>query len=191
MPARRDALAAAAEMILAAETLAMENGPPALATAGSVRARPGLFNVVPGACELWLEVRHVELDGLARLLSELERRCKAIAARRGVGFAIEQVSSQAPAPLSPDLAAAAERLAEEQGIAHRRMASGAAHDAMVFARAGVPSLLVFVPSRRGISHSFEEFTDAGALWTGYHFVRDLAARLAAGGGTGVLRPVGP
>ncbi|OGF14153.1 MAG: hypothetical protein A2W00_10570 [Candidatus Eisenbacteria bacterium RBG_16_71_46] len=191
MPARRDALAAAAEMILAAETLAMENGPPALATAGSVRARPGLFNVVPGACELWLEVRHVELDGLARLLSELERRCKAIAARRGVGFAIEQVSSQAPAPLSPDLAAAAERLAEEQGIAHRRMASGAAHDAMVFARAGVPSLLVFVPSRRGISHSPEEFTDAGALWTGYHFVRDLAARLAAGGGTGVLRPVGP
>lgn len=83
-----------------------------------------------------------------------------------------------PTPLSADLVGAAERLAREQGIPHRRMASGAAHDTMVFARAGIPSLMVFVPSRGGISHSPEEHTDPESLALGCRFVADLIPRLA-------------
>jgi allantoate deiminase len=178
MGERRDALAAAAEMILAAETLARELDHPAVATAGQVRPAPGLFNVVPGECELWLEVRHPGAAALDAMALELGRRCRAIAAKRNVEVEIERASGEEPTPLSAALAAEASKLAGELGLAHRRMTSGAGHDAMEFARAGVPTLMVFVPSRDGISHSPEEFTAPAALFTGYRFTRELARRIA-------------
>ncbi|HEY6866410.1 MAG TPA: M20 family metallo-hydrolase, partial [Candidatus Eisenbacteria bacterium] len=181
MGLRRDALTAAAEMILAAEAEGRAAGDPAVATVGYVRAEPGLANVVPGTCELWLEARHADAGALERLDAALRRRCGEIAAARGVGFAIEERSRMDPTPLSSDMVAAAERLANERGIPHRRMASGAAHDAMVFARAGVPTLMVFVPSRGGISHSPEEHTDPENLALGCRFVADLIPRLARSG----------
>lgn len=73
---------------------------------------------------------------------------------------------------------AAETLAAAMTISHRRMPSGAAHDTMVFARAGIPSLLLFVPSRHGVSHSPEEFTDSESLATGYRFATELVSRIA-------------
>jgi allantoate deiminase len=176
---RHDALAAAAEIVLAAEALALERGEPAVATAGNVSPRPGLFNVVPGACELWLEVRHTDAAILAAMECDLEGRARAIAARRGVALALEPASRQDPTPLSSALAAQAEALARELGMRHRRMASGAAHDAMEFARAGVPSLMAFVPSRGGISHAPDEHTAPDALFAGYRFTRELARRLSA------------
>ena len=178
MRERRDALAAAGEMILAAESLALELDAPAVATAGNVRPAPGLFNVVAGECELWLEVRHPGAAALDAMGLELTRRCRAIATRRGVEVEIVRASGEEPTPLSPALATEATKLAGELGLPHRRMTSGAGHDAMEFARAGVPTLMVFVPSRGGISHSPDEFTTPAALFAGYRFTRELARRLA-------------
>jgi allantoate deiminase len=178
---RKDALAGSAEMILAAESLARERGEPAVATAGNAVPAPGLFNVVPGECELWLEVRHVDAAGLAALEADLRRRCAEVATRRGLAVAFEEASRQDPTPLSPVLASRAEALARELGLPYRRMASGAAHDAMEFARAGVPALMTFVPSRGGISHAPDEFTAPAALFEGYRFTRELARRLSAAG----------
>ncbi|HEY2954777.1 MAG TPA: Zn-dependent hydrolase [Candidatus Eisenbacteria bacterium] len=178
MRMRRDALAAAAEMIGAAEALARELDDPAVATAGNVQPAPGLFNVVPGECDLWLEVRHPGAAALDTMEQELKRRCREIAGRRGVTVELEQASREEPTPLSSALVSEAMKLAGELGLSHRRMTSGAAHDAMEFARAGVPSLLVFVPSRGGISHSPDEFSAPEALFTGYRFVRELARRQA-------------
>src|SRR5437773_1363534 len=181
MRERRDALVAAAEVILATVALARELDAPAVATAGNVRTYPGLFNVVPGECELWLEVRHPGAAALDTMALELARRCRAIAAQRGIEVEIERVSGEEPTPLSPALASEATKLAAELGLSHRRMTSGAGHDAMEFARAGVPTLMVFVPSRGGISHSPEEFTAPDALFLGYRFTRELARRLAERG----------
>ncbi len=178
MTMRRDTLAAAAEMILAAERGARETGEPAVATTGFVRPEPGLFNVVPGACELWLEVRHDRFDALEQLGTEVARQCWEIAQHRGVHLALEEGNAQQPTALSPVLAAAAVRLAQELEIPHRRMPSGAAHDSMVFAQAGIPSLMVFVPSHAGVSHSPEEFTSEGDLLTGVRFMGALCRRLA-------------
>jgi allantoate deiminase len=178
MPLRHDALAAAAEMIVAAEAAAREAGPPAVATVGWVRPTPGLFNVVPGTCELWLEVRHDSPGALDALGAEVTRRFWEIAQRRGVRLALEDAGELAPTPLSSPLVEAAEALAGERGIPFRRMASGAAHDTMVFAQAGVPALMIFVPSRGGISHSPDEATDDDDLVTGARFVVELAGRLA-------------
>jgi allantoate deiminase len=178
MAMRRDALAAAAEMILGAERVAREAGEPAVATAGFVRPEPGLFTVVPGACDLWLEVRHDRPEVLERLGAGVARECWEVAQRRGVRLALQEGNAQAPTPLSPVLTEAAARLAQEMGIPHRRMSSGAAHDTMVFAQAGIPAQLVFVPSRAGVSHSPEEFTAEADLVAGVRFMAALCRRLA-------------
>lgn len=178
MALRHDALAAAAEMILAAESAARGAGPPAVATVGWMRPAPGLFNVVPGTCELWLEVRHDRPEALDALGGEVTRRLQDIAQRRGVRLALEDAGEQAPTPLSLPLAEIGEALASERGISFRRMTSGAGHDTMVFAQAGVPALMVFVPSRGGISHSPDEATGDDDLVTGARFIAALADRLA-------------
>jgi allantoate deiminase len=178
MALRRDALAAAGEMTVAAETVAREAGEPAVATAGHLEAEPGLFNVVPGRCELWLEARHDRPEELASLAAEVARRCWEIAQRRRVGLSLQEGAAQAPTALSPALAEVAVRLAQELEIPHRRMPSGAAHDTMIFAQAGIPALMVFVPSRAGISHSPDEFTAEEHLVTGVRFMAALSRRLA-------------
>jgi acetylornithine deacetylase/succinyl-diaminopimelate desuccinylase-like protein len=76
------------------------------------------------------------------------------------------------------MVAAAESLATQLNVSHRRMASGAGHDAMVFAAAGVPTLLLFVPCRGGLSHCPEEFSAPEELWNGYVFLREYLARLS-------------
>ena len=178
MALRKDALAAAAEMIAATEAAAREAGEPAVGTAGFVRPEPGLFNVVPGTCELWLEVRHDRPEALQSLAADVAKRCWEIAQRRKVSLALEEGASQQPTALSSGLAEVAVRLAQELEYTHRRMPSGAAHDSMIFAQAGIPSLMVFVPSRAGVSHSPDEFTSDQDLLTGVRFVSALCARLA-------------
>ncbi len=178
MALRRDALTAAAEMILATERVGREAGEPAVATAGFVRPEPGLFNVVPGACELWLELRHDRAEFLERLANDVAQACREAAGRRGLRLTLEAGAAQMPTQLSAALAETAVRLAKEQGIPHRRMPSGAAHDTMVFAQAEVPALIVFVPSRGGISHSPDEFTSELDLLTGVQFMDAFCRHLA-------------
>lgn len=181
MDLRRDALAAAAEITVAIEALARRWGAPAVATVGALRAAPGAYNVVAGECEMWIEARHTDTKALAALGAELKRDAYAIAAKRRVEIRFEDAAHQDPVPLAEPLAREAEALARELGIPHRRMPSGAGHDTMVIAGAGIPALMVFVPSRGGISHSPEEHTAPSELWTGYAFLRALALRLAGTG----------
>ncbi len=178
MALRRDALAAAAEMILASERHARRLGPPAMASAGYVRATPGAFNAVAGSCELGIEVRHIDRARLVELGAEVGRQCREIGQGRGLEVVVEEVSRQDPVALSPALAEAAETRARGMRLACRRMVSGAAHDAMVFARAGIPALLLFVPSRHGVSHSPEEFTEPRQLEVGQRFLFELARWLS-------------
>jgi len=178
MGLRRDALAAAAEMILAAEAAAKEAGEPAVGTAGYLHPEPGLFNVVPGTCELWLEVRHDRPEKLERLAADVAQRCWSIAVRRNVRLSLQEGAAQNPTALSPALAKMAVMLAQEMEIPHRKMTSGAAHDTMIFAQARVPSLMVFVPSRAGISHSPDEFTSEEELVLGVRYLAMLARRLS-------------
>jgi allantoate deiminase len=182
MPLRRDALAAAAEMILATERLARKAGPPAVATAGILRVEPGNFNTIPGACELGIEVRHAARPKLVELTAMVGQQCRAIAENRGIEVVLEESPGLEPVALSPALAIAADDLARKLKIPHRRMASGAAHDAMVFARSGVPSLLLFVPSRNGVSQSPNEFTAPAQLATGQRFLLELARWITDGRG---------
>ncbi|MBI5169704.1 MAG: hydantoinase/carbamoylase family amidase [Candidatus Eisenbacteria bacterium] len=173
MDRRRDALAAAAEIVLAAEALGLETGAPAVATAGGASAEPGLYNVVPGTATLLLEVRHTDDAALVRMEAALGERARAIAARRGVAIELEVQSGEAATPLSAALADQAEAMAAGMAIPYRRMASGAGHDTMAFAQDGVPALMLFTPSRLGISHHPDELTKVRDLWVAAAFAREL------------------
>jgi allantoate deiminase len=164
MGERQDALAGAAECILAAERVAAEMGPPAVATVGWVEASPGGFNQVPGGARFSLDYRHSDPELLRRLASSLRSSIEGIANRRGLEVKIQQLLAQEPIAMDEKLKQVLDRACEEAGSTHRRIPSAAGHDAQLMAKR-CPSAMLFMPSRAGISHRPEEHThidDIGA-----------------------------
>ncbi|MGF3024221.1 allantoate amidohydrolase [Methylobacterium aquaticum] len=151
MGMRRDALAAVAEMALAVERLS-EGVAGTVATVGSLTVVPGAVNVIPGQVDFSLDVRApVEADRHG-LFAAIQAACRAIAQRRGVGFASETYMDNAAVALDPGLQAALDRSARRLGFAPLRLPSGATHDAVAMAAIG-PSAMLFVRCRGGISHN--------------------------------------
>ncbi|WP_246187851.1 Zn-dependent hydrolase [Paenibacillus tengchongensis] len=177
MGLRRDALAGAAEMLLWLERAAQDAGDPLVATAGRLEAYPGTPNVIPGEVHFTLDIRHSEagiLEGFCRAAADA---FAAVARRRGLTLALEETLATAPAPMDPELAGRLERLCVEQGLTHRRMVSGAGHDAQLFAPR-CPAAMIFVPSRGGISHAPEEYSSPEELAAGLNLLTALLYELA-------------
>jgi acetylornithine deacetylase/succinyl-diaminopimelate desuccinylase-like protein len=110
---------------------------------------------------------------LVELTAAIGQQCRAIAENRGIEIVLEEAAGLEPVALSSALADAATAVAARLKIPCGRMSSGAAHDAMVFARHGVPALLLFVPSRHGVSHAPEEATDPAHLAAGERFLLEF------------------
>lgn len=156
MEERRDALAAAAEIVLAVERAAREESPQTVATAGTIEVEPGAVSVIPGRVRLGVEARALDPVALARLAQRIRTEAAAIAARREVGIAIRPLRGGAPVELDAKLVADAVTAAARLGIAASETWSGSGHDAQHLA-ALVPTLLLFVPLRGGESHTpFED-----------------------------------
>ena len=159
MPLRRDALAAAAEAVLAVERIGTDAGGEVVATVGRIEASPGVPNVIPGRAVFTLDVRapdHPARDAAAEnILDEVA----AIADRRHVDVAIERVQDLAASPCDPALVDLLARAVTDIGQPVRRLASGAGHDAMVMA-ALCPTAMLFIRCGGGISHNPAEAVDA-------------------------------
>ena len=158
MAERHDALAAAAEMVLAVERAAVAEPPATVATVGTVWVAPGAVSVIPGRVRLGLDVRGVAVDSLDRLDAAIRTAVDEIAARRGVGADLRLVRDGRPVSLDRSLAEAALGRARELGIAAVETWSGAGHDVQHLA-ALMPSLLLFVPLHGGESHTPQEGAD--------------------------------
>ena len=151
MELRRDALAGAAELVLAAEAAARaEHG--LVATVGELAVAPGAANVVPGSVTLSLDVRHADDAARERACALLRARAEAIAAERRLGIEWRVLQETAAVATSPELTALLERAIAEQGLAVRRLTSGAGHDAAVMAGLA-PVAMLFVRCSGGISHN--------------------------------------
>jgi allantoate deiminase len=153
MRLRGDALAGAAEWVLAVETLALSHaeGAGLVATVGRLQVEPNAGNVVPGRVRVSLDVRS-ELNSVRQsAVDELLRLAQAIASRRGLGYdGVEKMSQPAAAMDEQWTAMLAESVCAA-GFTERRMPSGAGHDAMVMATR-LPSAMLFLRSPGGISH---------------------------------------
>lgn len=177
MGLRRDALAGAAELLLALERSAMAEGDPLVATAGRLEVYPGTPNVIPGEVQFTLDIRHSEAETLERFSAALLAEFAALSGRRGLKLAVQPVLATLPAPMDQELCAALEDICRKQGLPHRSMVSGAGHDAQLFAPR-CPAVMIFVPSRAGISHSPEEYTSPEDLTAGLEVLTAMLYRLA-------------
>ncbi|MGH7357321.1 MAG: M20/M25/M40 family metallo-hydrolase [Candidatus Rokuibacteriota bacterium] len=157
MELRRDALAGAARAVLALRDEALSRDD-MTANVGVISAEPGGFNVVPGAAELTIDVRSPTPDGFARLEPFVRETLGLIAAEEDLGLELGETYCKEPVALDPELQGALEDAAREEGASTLRLPSGAGHDAMVLAH-HVPAAMLFVPSRGGLSHTPEEFSE--------------------------------
>ncbi|MDU6832536.1 MAG: Zn-dependent hydrolase, partial [Bradyrhizobium sp.] len=157
MPLRRDALLALSEFALTLEQIALKLGPNAVATIGeAVIANPSR-NVIPGEIAFTIDCRSANADTLEALDASLRAAASEIAKKRKVEIAIDQVWRKPPTHFDPKLVDAGERAAGALGYAHRRITSGAGHDACNL-NTIMPAAMVFVPCKDGISHN--ELEDA-------------------------------
>lgn len=177
MTMRQDALAGAAEMMMAAEEEALRHGDPLVATVGRMNVTPNTPNVVPGKVSFTLDVRHSDEAELSDFCERLLGRFDAIAAKRALRLSSELWMDAAPAPMDGGLSGRLQSICAAQGLPHRTMVSGAGHDAQLFS-AVCPTAMLFVPSRRGISHSPDEYSSPEALADGLGVLTELLYQLA-------------
>jgi beta-ureidopropionase / N-carbamoyl-L-amino-acid hydrolase len=160
MPLRRDALATLSEIVLAMESIAKKHGPNAVGTIGeAVIANPSR-NVIPGEVAFTVDCRSADATIMDALDKDLRAAVAEIAARRKVEVALELIWRKAPTHFDPKLVDAVENAAKALGYSHRRITSGAGHDACNL-NSKIPAAMVFVPCKDGVSHNeLEDATQA-------------------------------
>jgi hydantoinase/carbamoylase family amidase len=158
MDFRLDAGPAAARVMLEVERLAREAGGGTVATVGEIELEPGLINVVPGKARLSLDTRGVDEARFRAVSKAVESFAQQIAAETGLGVIYRQRQTLSATPMDERIVGALEAAAEASGEPFRTMPSGAAHDTMCVADV-LPTAMVFVPCRDGISHSPDEHAE--------------------------------
>jgi allantoate deiminase len=177
---RKDALLGAAELVLSVPKVVREVGSPiTVGTSGQIRVSPGGRNIIPGEAEISIEVRDLDDEVASRVVESLRNKASEIASSRGLRVEMSRVASTAGAGMAPEIQDIIEREAAALGLSTRRMPSGAGHDAMTFGNK-VPSGMIFVPSRGGISHSPEEWTSKEHCGNGAQVLLRTVLALAAG-----------
>jgi hydantoinase/carbamoylase family amidase len=158
MDKRRDALAAAAKLALEIRPIAAEVGEGAVCTSGGVVCRPGIVTSVVETAEQLLDQRHLDAAKLARLLELAQEAGERFAREEDVEVEWERIWSIEPIPFDDRLIELADESVREVASSSHRLPSGPLHDAAEVARAGIPTVMLFVQSLRGLSHTKLEDT---------------------------------
>ena len=177
MDARKDALVAAADLVVRAHRLGLEAAPHGRATVGVLHADPGVANIVPERAELILELREQDPAALEALAARGAELAAGAARAWGLEVEIAPLLRIDPVAMAPAVQAAVAGAAQALGLKAHRMPAGAGHDAQVLgrvARAG----MVFVPCRDGRSHSPLEHADDAACENGANVLLHAALALA-------------
>jgi N-carbamoyl-L-amino-acid hydrolase len=177
MPGRRDALVAAAEIIIAVQALALEYAPGAVATVGELDVRPNSRNTIPGEVFLSVDIRNPEDETLAAMAAELASRVADVAERHDVEFDLEEIWEKPPVKFDPECIDAVEVAARELGYSHQRIVSGAGHDACQVCLVA-PTSMIFVPCAGGLSHNESESAEPEDLEAGCNVLLHAMLALA-------------
>jgi len=184
MDKRRDALAGAAKLELEIREIARRVGDGAVCTMGGVVTRPGIVTSVVETAECLLDQRHLDAVRLAEMLSNAEAASRRFADEEGLEVEWQRIWSIEPILFDPELIELADDAVQEVAGRSHRLPSGPLHDAAEVARAGVPTVMLFVQSLRGLSHTKLEDTHEEHLELSVQALDRLAdkaiARIAAG-----------
>ena len=181
MADRRDALAAAAKLALEIRAIASKHSD-SVCTMGSVKTFPGIVTAVVGRCECTLDQRDLSPDILAAIYREAQEASQRFAAEERCTVDWSRIWSIEPIPFHPDLIALAQQAITETvpaGTEVPRLPSGPLHDAAEVARTGIPTVMMFVQSLRGISHNKIEDTSEDHLRLAVTAFYHLAAKTLA------------
>lgn len=179
MPDRRDALCAAAEIILAVEDAALATGAlDTVATVGTAQVHPGAINSVPGRVELAMDLRDIDPMRRDAAMENIRAANVQIAQRRGVTVREQEINSDAPAASDKRILNAIEEACAVHALSHRRMVSRAYHDSLFMARIA-PIAMIFVPCRNGVSHRPDEFATVESMENGVRVLAETLCTLAA------------
>jgi allantoate deiminase len=177
MHLRHDAIAAAAEWIVAVEHTANSH-PGLVATVGQIEANPGATNVIAGEVRMTLDLRHRSDDVRGRVADILVQLAEEIVERRGLSLRRRVLLNQKAVAMNPFLVDQIEEAIRKTGRQPHRMVSGAGHDAMILA-GKVPAAMIFLRTPGGISHDPAESVEmedvAKALECGLHMLDQLAS----------------
>jgi len=158
MAERRDALAGAAKLALAIRDIARETGGGAVCTSGGVVCKPGIVTSVVETAEQLLDQRHLDAGKLASMLAAAKEAAERFAQEERVDLSWERIWSIEPILFDDGLIELADEAIREVAGTSHRLPSGPLHDAAEVSRAGVPTVMLFVQSLRGLSHTKLEDT---------------------------------
>ncbi|MDQ3822265.1 MAG: Zn-dependent hydrolase [Actinomycetota bacterium] len=176
MDKRRDALAGAAKLELEIREIAKRTGGGAVCTMGGVVTKPGIVTSVVETAECLLDQRHLDARALADMLSEAKETSERFAAEEDVEVAWDRIWNIEPILFDGDLVELADEAVREVAGTSHRLPSGPLHDAAEVARARVPTVMLFVQSLRGLSHTKLEDTKLEHLELSVQALDRLAAK---------------
>ena len=186
MDKRRDALAGAAKLALEIRDIAARVGGGAVCTSGGVVCRPGIVTSVVETAEQLLDQRHLDAASLASLLEQAEEASRRFAAEESIDVDWERIWSIEPILFDETLKGFCEEAVLEVAGTVHHLPSGPLHDAAEVSRAGVPTVMLFVQSLRGLSHTKLEDTREEHLELSVAALDRLASKtiawVAGGGG---------
>jgi N-carbamoyl-L-amino-acid hydrolase len=177
MALRHDPAYVASEITVFVRQLATRYGGNQVCTVGKIDLTPNLVNVVPGRASMTIDVRNTDESTLKEAEDEIDLFIREIAQREGVSIESRTLARFEPVDFDGHVVTTIERHAAEQNLSVQRMASGAGHDAQMFARV-CPAGMIFVPSEKGISHNPAEHTDAADLIAGTNLLLATMVDLA-------------
>jgi N-carbamoyl-L-amino-acid hydrolase len=176
MDQRRDALAGAAKLALEIREIARQTGGGAVCTSGGVVTKPGIVTSVVETADQLLDQRHLEADSLASMLAAARHAAQRFAEEEDINVEYERIWAIEPILFDADLIELADEAVREVAGTSHRLPSGPLHDAAEVARAGVPTVMLFVQSLRGLSHTKLEDTTPTHLELSVRALDSLAAK---------------
>ncbi|MFR1903756.1 MAG: M20/M25/M40 family metallo-hydrolase, partial [Veillonella sp.] len=146
-------------------------------TVGVVEVVPGAMNVIPGAVKLGVDIRSISKVARDSVVTLIKEFIDVIAEKRGLSYTIEPVAQDHPVVMHPAMIREIEEAVKSVGVDYMTMPSGAGHDAMHWADV-VPTGMIFIPCREGISHNPAEFADMDDIVTGAKILDTVLRKLS-------------
>ncbi len=175
---RHDALAAAAEMMIAIESLAKSSSPDLVATVGCVDVYPGAVNSIPSRVRFSLDLRDIDGPNRDKVLADITNATEQIASQRGVTLTRTITNADPPAIADKRVVAAVRKAAELLKLEATEMVSRAYHDSLFMARIA-PTGMIFIPCRGGVSHRPDEYSSPEQIEAGVSTLAMALAELAS------------
>jgi N-carbamoyl-L-amino-acid hydrolase len=179
MPDRKDALCAAAELILAIESAARSSGATdTVATVGICEVFPGAVNSIPSRARLTLDIRDSDQARRDSVMQVIERTSLSVSAKRHVSIQSELLNADAPADCASEVRAALSDSCRRHGFKFLEMVSRAYHDSLFLSQIA-PTGMLFIPCRNGYSHRSDEYASPEDIARGTLVLAESLAKLSA------------